>query len=286
MEFVQLVGPAAMFFIMFSLALSIKTEAFKDITKNPLGFYVGLVCQMIGLPLIGFAIALTIPFPHEVKVGIILITCLPSAVTSNYITKKLNGNVALSISLTAITSLIAFLTIPFILKMYFSFVFDDYSTIQFSQTLRSGSLQIFGIITIPVILGVLFNTVFFNFAKKIDPIFDKISTALFLLIVGIAIYQDFEKIPDYLKYAGIKTVLIFFIAFLMSYLMTRLFKLSKPDQTTVVIETILQNGAMGFVVGAIIFDKVEYIMPVAAYALLQYVFILIYFSYQNIKRTE
>ena len=72
----------------------------------------------------------------------------------------------------------------------------------------------------------------------------------------------------------------------MSYLMTRLFKLSKPDQTTVVIETILQNGAMGFVVGAIIFDKVEYIMPVAAYALLQYVFILIYFSYQNIKRTE
>lgn len=286
MEFVQLVGPAAMFFIMFSLALSIKTEAFKDITKNPLGFYVGLVCQMIGLPLIGFAIALTIPFPHEVKVGIILITCLPSAVTSNYITKKLNGNVALSISLTAITSLIAFLTIPFILKMYFSFVFDDYSTIQFSQTLRSGSLQIFGIITIPVILGVLFNTVFFNFAKKIDPIFDKISTALFLLIVGIAIYQDFEKIPDYLKYAGLKTVLIFFIAFLMSYLMARLFKLSKPDQTTVVIETILQNGAMGFVVGAIIFDKVEYIMPVAAYALLQYVFILIYFSYQNIKRTE
>ncbi len=286
MEFVQLVGPAAMFFIMFSLALSIKTEAFKDITKNPLGFYVGLVCQMIGLPLIGFAIALTIPFPHEVKVGIILITCLPSAVTSNYITKKLNGNVALSISLTAITSLIAFLTIPFILKMYFSFVFDDYSTIQFSQTLRSGSLQIFGIITIPVILGVLFNTVFFNFAKKIDPIFDKISTALFLLIVGIAIYQDFEKIPDYFKYAGLKTVLIFFIAFLMSYLMARLFKLSKPDQTTVVIETILQNGAMGFVVGAIIFDKVEYIMPVAAYALLQYVFILIYFSYQNIKRTE
>ena len=109
MEFVKLVGPAAMFFIMFSLALSIKTEAFKDITKNPLSFYVGLVCQMIGLPLIGFAIALTIPFPHEVKVGIILITCLPSAVTSNYITKKkLNGNVALSISLTAITSLIAF----------------------------------------------------------------------------------------------------------------------------------------------------------------------------------
>ena len=118
MEFVKLVGPAGMFFIMFSLALSIKTEAFKAIFKNPLSFYLGLVLQLIGMPLIGFIIALTIPFPVEVKVGIVLITCLPSAVTSNYLSKKMGGNVALSISLTAITSLIAFITIPIIIKIY------------------------------------------------------------------------------------------------------------------------------------------------------------------------
>ena len=71
------------------------------------------------MPLIGFIIALTIPFPKEIKVGIVLITCLPSAVTSNYITKKLGGNVALSISLTAFTSLFSFITIPLIVKLYF-----------------------------------------------------------------------------------------------------------------------------------------------------------------------
>ena len=89
MEFVKIAGPAGMFFIMFSLALSIKTSAFKAIASNPLSFYLGLVTQLIGMPLIGFIIALTIPFPVEVKVGIVLITCLPSAVTSNFLTKKI-----------------------------------------------------------------------------------------------------------------------------------------------------------------------------------------------------
>ena len=85
MEFIKLTGPAGMFFIMFSLALSLKMTAFAGVFKNPISFYLGLICQLIGMPLIGFIIALTIPFPMEVKVGIILITCLPSAVTSNYI---------------------------------------------------------------------------------------------------------------------------------------------------------------------------------------------------------
>jgi BASS family bile acid:Na+ symporter len=264
---------------MFSIALSIKPAAFMSIIKNPLSFYVGIIAQVIGLPLIGFTLALTIPFPPEVKIGIVLITCLPGAVTSNYICKKLNGNVPLSISLTAITSLIAFVTIPFILKIYLLFVFEDYSTEIFNENLVRASLNIFIIVTIPVIAGVIFNTIFENFSKKIDPLFDKISTILFILIVGIAVYQDFEEIPEYLKFAGIKTVLIFVFAFVMATLLAKLFKLNKRDQITITVETVLQNGAMGFVIGAFIFDDIKYIMPVAAYALLQYIFILIYFSY-------
>ena len=187
MEFVKLAGPAGMFFIMFSLALSIKTEAFKSIAKNPLSFYLGLVTQLIGMPLIGFIIALTIPFPKEIKVGIVLITCLPSAVTSNFITKKLGGNVALSISLTAFTSFFSFITIPLIVKLYFLVVFADESTIIFNTDLIPTSLRIFAIVTVPVILGIFFNTIFDEFAKKIDPIFDKLSMVIFLLIIGIAI---------------------------------------------------------------------------------------------------
>ena len=284
MEFVKLAGPAGMFFIMFSLALSLKTSAFKAIATNPLSFYLGLVLQLIGMPLIGFIIALTIPFPVEVKVGIVLITCLPSAVTSNYLSKKMGGDVALSISLTAVTSLIAFLTIPIIIKVYFYYVIQDQSIIIFQTSLIGTSFKLFAIVTIPVILGIIFNTIFDEFSKKIDPIFDKLSLLVFLFIIGVAVYQDLYLIPEYIRYAGIKTILIFILAFIMCLALSKLFKLNEKDKITVTLETTLQNGGIGIVIGAIMFDDPKYIFPDAAYALLQYIFILIYYSFIRFKK--
>ena len=284
MEFVKLAGPAGMFFIMFSLALSLKTSAFKSIVSNPLSFYLGLVLQLIGMPLIGFIIALTIPFPVEVKVGIVLITCLPSAVTSNYLSKKMGGDVALSISLTAVSSLIAFLTIPIIIKIYFYFVIQDQSIIIFQTSLIGTSFKLFAIVTIPVILGIIFNTIFDEFSKKIDPIFDKLSLLVFLFIIGVAVYQDLYLIPEYIRYAGIKTILIFVIAFIMCLALSKLFKLNQKDKITVTLETTLQNGGIGIVIGALMFDNPKFIFPVAAYALLQYLFILIYYSFVRFKK--
>ena len=284
MEFVKLVGPAGMFFIMFSLALSLKIQAFKEIVKNPLSFYLGLVAQLIGMPLIGFIIALTIPFPMEVKVGIVLITCLPSAVTSNYLSKKMGGNVALSISLTAITSLIAFVTIPIIIKIYFLVVFENESVIVFNTTLIGASLKLFAVVTIPVIIGIIFNTILPEFSKKIDPLFDKAALIVFLVIIGIAVYQDLHLIPEYVRFAGIKTVLIFVLAFFMTIFLTRLFKINQSDKVTIIVETVLQNGGIGIVLGALIFSNAKFIFPVAAYALLQYLFILIYFSYLKMAK--
>ena len=284
MEFVKLAGPAGMFFIMFSLALSLKTSAFKAIASNPLSFYLGLVLQLIGMPLIGFIIALTIPFPEEVKVGIVLITCLPSAVTSNYLSKKMGGDVALSISLTAVSSLIAFLTIPIIIKVYFYYVIQDQSIIIFQTSLIGTSFKLFAIVTIPVILGIIFNTIFDEFSKKIDPIFDKLSLLVFLIIIGVAVYQDLYLIPEYIRYAGIKTILIFILAFIMCLALSKLFKLNEKDKITVTLETTLQNGGIGIVIGAIMFDDPKYIFPVAAYALLQYLFILIYYSFVRFQK--
>ncbi|WP_075521253.1 bile acid:sodium symporter family protein [Candidatus Pelagibacter communis] len=284
MEFVKLAGPAGMFFIMFSLALSLKTSAFKAIVSNPLSFYLGLVLQLIGMPLIGFVIALSVPFPVEVKVGIVLITCLPSAVTSNYLSKKMGGDVALSISLTAVSSLIAFLTIPIIIKIYFYFVIQDQSIIIFQTSLIGTSFKLFAIVTIPVILGIIFNTIFDEFSKKIDPIFDKLSLIVFLFIIGVAVYQDLYLIPEYIRYAGIKTILIFIIAFIMCIALSKLFKLNEKDKITVTLETTLQNGGIGIVIGALMFDNPKFIFPVAAYALLQYLFILIYYSFVRFKK--
>ena len=108
---------------------------------------------------------------------------------------------------------------------------------------------------------------------------------VFFFIIGIAIYQDINLIPEYIRFAGIKTVLIFILAFIMSVYLTKLFKLIRRDSVTIIVETVLQNGGVGIVLGAIMFDNVKFIFPVAAYALLQYLFILIYFSYMRISKT-
>ena len=133
-------------------------------------------------------------------------------------------------------------------------------------------------------MGIIFNTIFEEFSKKIDPIFDKLSMIVFFLIIGIAIYQDINLIPEYIRFAGIKTVLIFILAFFMSVYLTKLFKIIKKDSITIIVETVLQNGGIGIVLGAMMFNNVKYIFPVAAYALLQYLFILIYFSYMKISK--
>ena len=130
-----------------------------------------------------------------------------------------------------------------------------------------------------MILGIIFNTIFYDLSKKIDPIFDKLSLLIFLAIVGIAVYQDLYLIPEYIRYAGIKTVLIFVLAFIMCLYFTKLFKLNQKDKVTVIVETTLQNGGIGIVIGALMFDNPKFIFPVAAYALLQYLFILIYFTF-------
>ena len=172
----------------------------------------------------------------------ILITCLPSAVTSYF--KEVRRNVPLSICLTATTCLLAFITIPIIIKVYYLIVFQDQSTLIFNKGLIPASLKIFAIVTIPVILGIIFNTIFPDITKKIDPTFDKISALLFVFIVGIAVYQDLHLIPEYIKFAGVKTVLIFVLAFFMTNMLSKLFQLNESDKITITIETVLQNGGM------------------------------------------
>jgi BASS family bile acid:Na+ symporter len=135
-----------------------------------------------------------------------------------------------------------------------------------------------------VILGIIFNTIFPEFSKKIDPLFDKAALIVFLAIIGIAVYQDLHLIPEYIRFAGIKTVLIFVLAFFMTIFLTRLFKINQSDKVTIIVETVLQNGGIGIVLGALIFSNAKFIFPVAAYALLQYLFILIYFSYLKMAK--
>ena len=152
-------APIVIFLIMLGVGMSVNINNFIEVFKDLKVLLIGLSLQMIILPLIGFLFAILAPLDLELKLGIILITCVPSAATSNYITKLAGGNIALSVSLTAITAFLSFLTIPFILAIVTPFAIDGDNVFQKLNFIKM-SLSLLFITTIPVLLGVFINTKF------------------------------------------------------------------------------------------------------------------------------
>ena len=278
MEFVKLVGPFAIFFIMYSLGLKLNFINFYNLLRNPKNLIGGLICQLIFLPIIGLLIVSFYPMPNELKIGILLLLLLPSATMSNYATRLVDGNVSLSIAITTICSLLCIVTIPIGMKVLFELVV--HKPIQ-DFDVKAISLKIFIIITIPTILGIITNHYFNYFKERIVLLFDKISMILFLLIILIAVYQERMNLGGYFEYVGVVAPIILFFVLLVSVIFTKFFIDGIDSQRTVTVECLLQNGAMGFIISAQIFNEISYVTPIALYALLQYFVLAFYIA--NIK---
>ena len=278
MEFVKLVGPTAIFFIMYSLGLKLTFVNFYELLKNPKNLIAGLICQLIFLPIIGLLIVSFYPMPDELKIGILFLLLLPSATMSNYATRLVDGNVSLSIAITTICSLLCIITIPVGMKVLFELVM--HKPIE-NFDIKKVSLQIFIIISIPTILGILTNRYLNFFKQRIVLLFDKISMILFLLIISIAIYQERMNLGGYFEYVGIVAPIILFFVLFVSIIFTKFVVDGIDSQRSITVECLLQNGAMGFIVSAQIFSDIAYVTPIALYALLQYFVLAFYVA--NIK---
>ena len=278
MEFVKLVGPIAIFFIMYSLGLKLTFVNFYELLKSPKNLIAGLVCQLIFLPTIGLLIVSFYPMPDELKIGILLLLLLPSATMSNYATRLVDGNVSLSIAITIICSLLCIITIPLGMKVLFELVM--HKPIE-NFDIKKVSLQILTIISIPTILGILTNRYFNLFKQRIVLLFDKISMILFLLIISIAVFQERKNLGGYFEYVGIVAPIILFFVLIVSIIFTKFMVDGIDSQRSITVECLLQNGAMGFIVSAQIFSNIAYVTPIALYALLQYFVLAFYVA--NIK---
>ena len=204
MELVKIAGPLILAFIMLSLGLGLKIENFKRVLIQPKDFLIGFISQVIFFPLVALVLALIFPLPLELKVGLLLLAIAPGGVTTNIISKYANGDVALSISLTAVISLLCFITIPVVFSITYPFLTG--SDLPFNYSIGSIIIQIFLITTVPVIIGMILKAIFPNFFSKTEKIFVNISFALFLLFLFLAIYQEFENIAGYFASSGIVTL--------------------------------------------------------------------------------
>ena len=263
-------SPVVIFLIMLGVGMSVTFKNFIEVFKDFKTLLIGLSLQMLILPLIGFLFAVFAPVDIFFKLGIILITCVPSAVTSNYLTKLVDGNVALSVSLTAITACFSFVTIPFILLIVAPIAIDGSAIFQKLNFVKM-SLSLLILTTIPVLLGVYVNTRFSIFAEKINKFYAFFSALLFSIIIFAAWISEWSSIIYLYKTIGLLVISLGVVVLITSYTLANLLNLNEANKKTIIIESFIQNGAMAIIVGGVAFgDKSGFLAIAALYALLQY----------------
>ena len=274
MELVKLLGPLILAFIMFSLGIGLSLENFKRVIVQPKDFIIGAISQVIILPIIALILVFLFPIPTELKIGLILLASAPGGVTTNVITKFAKGDVALSISLTAVISLLCFLTIPLIFSLTYPIITGQ--VLPFDYSIGSIIIQIFLITTVPVVLGMIFKAIFPNFFSRTENFFVKSSFILFVFVLFMAIYQELPNILEYFAASGLITLTLNITILIIAYFLCNIFSINVPQKKTILIETGLQNGTLALVVTSLIFSEGIYLVPIATYVLIMYAVILLY----------
>ena len=242
----------------------------------PKDFLVGFICQLILLPVIAFIIVLILDLPLEIALGVMIIAAAPGGVTSNVMTKFANGDVALSISLTAIISLISIISVPFIIFKSADLIgISDIST---NITMTGIALKMALVVTVPVILGMMIRKFAENFISLNITTIERITTLLFVIVFASIWIEERENIFNYLKQAGIAVLLLNIIMMVIAYYIAKLTATGIKQRKCIAIECGLQNGPLAIFVATQIFSEISYIIPTAAYALIMYItgFILIF----------
>lgn len=266
--------PLALAYIMFTLGTGLKPSDFKVIASHPKAFIVGLVNQVIFVPLVALAVVLLMSPPPAIAFGIMLISFCPGGVTSNMLTYYAKGNVALSVALTGVVSLLSVVTLPILITLAFNhFMKDQAGSI---SAVKIG-LVMFLLTTLPVTLGMLARYKFTDFMVRRSGILNGLASVFFVLIVFAAIATNWQLLQEQLASIGLELVLIIVTLFIVSILTAKALKLSWFDTKTIAIETSIQNSTTAITLAPIIMGVSTLpviALPAALYGVLMYVIAL------------
>ena len=276
MEVVTKIAPIALALIMLGLGMGLTVRYFLRVINNPKDFIVGLICQLILLPIIAYILIITLRTPVELALGVMIIAAAPGGVTTNVLTKFAKGDVALYISLTAVISLISIISVPFII--FQSAKLLGISNISEEITMTGIAIKMAGVVTVPVILGMIIRKFAENFISSNISIIEKITAFLFLIVFSAIWIEERENIFSYLAQAGLVTLLLNVVMMIIAYYIAKSFATGIKQRKCIAIECGLQNGTLAVFVATQIFSDIVYIVPTAAYALIMYItaFIFMY----------
>ena len=275
MEIVTKIAPIVLALIMLGLGLGLSLKDFTRIVRVPRDFIVGFFSQLVLLPIVALGLALILDLPSPIAIGLMIIAAAPGGVTSNVLTKFANGDVALSITLTAVISLISIISVPFVVINSANILGVSISK---EISMLSISMKMALVVTVPVIIGMIVRGLAENFISSKINIINKLTGWLFV-VVFIAIWiEEKNNIFTYLAEAGLAVLILNITMMALAYFIAKKFVSGIPQQKCIALECGLQNGTLAVFVATLIFDDVSYVVPTGAYALLMYItgFIFIY----------
>ena len=269
MNFVtDVILPLALAFIMFTLGLGLSISDFSNVFKKPKNFLIGLISQLIFLPIVGLILVIIWPLPIEIAIGVMLIAAAPGGVTSNILTFFAKGDVALSVSLTAVMSLLSAVSVPIVLAISIGLIGD--SGLPESISLTGIALSMFLIVTLPVLLGMGVRSFLNSLTLKIEKSARFISTLLFVLVLLGAILAERENVVSYFAQTGLVVIALNILMMLIAFYWSGFFGTGISQKKAIAIECGLQNGTLAIFVGTTVFGGGLYIIPAATYSLIMY----------------
>ena len=276
MDIVTKIAPLALALIMLGLGLGLTVNDFKRVLQNPKIFFVGIFSQIVLLPIIAYILLLVIKVPTAIALGVMIIAAAPGGVTSNVMTKFARGDVALSISLTAVCSLISILSVPLI--VFSSAKLIGVSNISEEITMTGIALKMAGVVTLPVFIGMIIRNFTENFISKNIKFIERTTGFLFLIVFAAIWIEERNNILSYLSQAGVIVLTLNIVMMIFAYYLAKVFSSNIEQRRCIAIECGLQNGTLAVFVATQIFNDIIYIIPTAAYALIMYItaFIFMY----------
>ena len=273
MEIVTKIAPLALALIMLGLGLGLSIADFSRVLRSPKDFITGFIGQVILLPIVAFILIKVFTLSPELALGVMIIAAAPGGVTSNVLTKFANGDVALSVSLTAVVSLLSIFTVPLIIYNAANLIGVE---IVKEISMLTISLKMFLVVTVPVLIGMIVRSFFTGFIDSKALLIQRISIILFLIVFTAIWTEERDNILNYLSSAGLITLMLNIIMIFLGYYIAKFFASGLPQRKCISLECGLQNGTLAVFVATQLFDDIAFMVPTAAYALIMFVTAIIF----------
>ena len=273
MEIAKSIAPICLAIIMFGLGLGLTAQDFLRVLKNAKDFFIGFLSQVILLPIVAIILISLISLPVEIAMGVMVIAAAPGGVTSNILTKFADGDVALSVTLTAVVSLLSILTVPLIV-----FNSANYLGIEIVKEISmiNIAIKMFFVVTVPVLFGMIVRSLMTEFIISKTLLIQRLSVILFLIVFISIWIEEWDRIISFITRAGLISLLLNLTMIFLGYYIAKMFVSGIPQRKCISLECGLQNGTLAVFVATQLFDDIVFMVPTAAYALIMFVTSIIF----------